>query len=154
MTENRPSSWDPSKRAAYLEEAAEKAAALQRKKDGEATAEALDGILADLDGPAKAVMEAMVATDRRSFIAPHDHPDLRPLICAGLLAYPRGQGGQWMRAAKTSYTVPAAVWDRLQSRFPSDTARPNSSGSLRIEPAKALLDSIASGEIHSATKIE
>ena len=146
MSEYRPSSWDPNKRAAYLKEAADKAAVLPRKRDGEATAEALDRILAGLDGQAMAILAALVATDRRSFIALHDHPDLRLLIAEGLLAYPRGQGGHWMRAAKTSYTVPPAVWQRLRSCLPSHT--------VGIEPANALLESIASGEIQSARKIE
>ena len=146
MTGGRPSFWDPAKRAAYLDKTAEKAAAAQRGKDGEATAEALDLIWAGLEEPERALIEALLISDQRSFVARHDHPALRDLVSKGLLAYPRGQGGNWMRAAKTSYSLPPAVWKRLRHlhRGTKDLDTPDEP--VALGAAKALLERIANGE--------
>jgi len=114
MTGGRPCFWDPATRAAYLATTAEKAAASRRGTDGEATAEALELIWAGLAAPERALIEALLTLDRRSLVALHNHPSLRTLVAKGLLAYPRGHGGQWMLATKTIYTMPPAVWKRLR----------------------------------------
>ncbi len=146
MTGDRPSFWDPAKRAAYLDKTAEKAAASKRRKDGEATAEALDLIWASLGEPERALIEALLISDQRSFVALHDHPALRELVSKGLLAYPRGQGGNWMRAAKTSYSVPPAVWKSLQHlhQGTKDLDTPDELAARGV--AKALLERIANWE--------
>lgn len=113
MTEERSNFWDPKRRAAYLAETGEKASASQRLKDGVETAERLEALWAGLMDEEKAIIGALLTLERKSFVAPHDTPPLRGLIAKGLLAYPRGQGGAWMRAARTSYTVPSAVWAGL-----------------------------------------
>ncbi len=146
MTGERPSYWDPAKRAAYLDTTAEKAAASKRRKDGEATAEALDLIWAGLGEPERALIEALLISDRHSFVALHDHPALRDLVSKGLLAYPRGQGGNWMRAAKTSYSVPPAVWKRLQHLHHGTKDLDTPAELAARGAAKALLERIANEE--------
>ena len=145
MTESRQSFWNPARRATYLERTAEKAAASKRRKDGEATAEMLDRILPNLEGPALEVLQALVTAGHPSFVAPHDHPLLRPLIAKGLLAYPRGQGGQWMRASKTSYTVPPAVWEKLCAGLLRGGEIVPARNSEERHRARALLQNIAAG---------
>jgi hypothetical protein len=113
MADERSSFWDPKRRSAYLAETGEKASASQRIKDGVETAERLETLWAGLTDEEKAIIGALLTLERKSFVAPHDTPPLRGLIAKGLLAYPRGQGGVWMRAARTSYTVPPAVWAGL-----------------------------------------
>ena len=113
MAEERSNFWDPKRRAAYLAETGEKASASQRIKDGAETAERLEALWAGLMDEEKAFISALLTLKRKSFVAPHDTPPLRGLVAKGLLAYPRGQGGTWMRAARTSYSVPPAVWAGL-----------------------------------------
>jgi hypothetical protein len=113
MAEERSNFWDPKRRSAYLAETGEKASDSQRIKDGVETAERLEALWAGLLDEEKAIIGALFTLERRSFVAPHDTPPLRGLVAKGLLAYPRGQGGVWMRAARTSYTVPPAVWAGL-----------------------------------------
>jgi hypothetical protein len=113
MADERSSFWDPKRRSAYLTETGEKASASQRIKDGVETAERLAALWAGLMNEEKAIIGALITLERRSFVAPHDTPPLRGLVAKGLLAYPRGQGGVWMRAARTSYTIPPAVWAGL-----------------------------------------
>ncbi len=146
MTACRTAFWDAEKRAAYLDRAAEKAKASQRSVDGDTVAEALDSIWADLDAAEMALLEALLRAEQRSFVAAHDHPDLRGLVARGLLAYPRGHGGNWMRAAKTSYSVPTAVWARLQQldRLANGPGRPNDR--VARGAAKVLLARLINGE--------
>jgi hypothetical protein len=113
MAEERSNFWDPKRRASYLAETGEKASASQRIKDGVETAERLETLWAGLMDEERAIIGALLTLERKSFVAPHDTPPLRGLVAKGLLAYPRGQGGVWMRAARTSYTVPPAVWAGL-----------------------------------------
>jgi hypothetical protein len=113
MAEERSNFWDPKRRSAYLAETGEKASDSQRIKDGVETAERLETLWAGLMDEERAIIGALLTLERKSFVAPHDTPPLRGLVAKGLLAYPRGQGGVWMRAARTSYTVPPAVWAGL-----------------------------------------
>ena len=146
MSKQGKTFWDPSKRAAYLSQATAKAAASQRRKDGHETAGKLDQLLAGLGSPQREVLNALLTTGRRTFIAPHDLPDLRELVAMGLLAYPRGQGGQWMRAASTSYTVPPAVWEKLQGGIPVSEGPNDPGNDCRLQKATILLDALTSGK--------
>ena len=135
MAEERSNFWDPKRRSAYLAETGEKASASQRIKDGVETAERLEALWAGLMDEEKAIIGALLTLERKSFVAPHDTPPLRGLVAKGLLAYPRGQGGVWMRAARTSYTVPPAVWAGLVG-LPDNL---DSAGTKECVEAEALL---------------
>lgn len=128
--------WNPNKRRAYLDRTRQKSAELKRQQDGVPVAEELEVLWARLTDNEKAFLSAMVRADRRSVIAPHDHSSLRDLVSQGLLTYPQGHGGNWMRAARTSYAVPPAIWEKLQTRHFDDPAVPE------LSPAEAeeLLD--------------
>ncbi len=138
--------WDPAKRSAYLAKTAEKSEDLRRLRDGDATAEDLEVIWVGLEESEKALIEALLVTDRSSFVAPHDHPALRSLVAKEMLAYPRGQGGNWMRAAKTSYSVPPAVWKKLQHLHQGTKDCDTTDAYGRREAAKRLLKRITNAE--------
>ena len=139
MTSDRQSFWDPTKRRAYLDGVAQSTATSKRRADGEEVAEELGRIWKDLPNRQQAILEAMVLTDRRSVVAQHDHTDLRGLIAEGLLAYPRGHGGNWMRAAKTTYSVPVAVWQQLRQMVAEKPNGRVSNAEEGLQSATALL---------------
>ncbi len=112
----RAAFWDPEKRAAYLKGVAAKSETLRRRRDGEETAERLSKLWAELEEQEKQLLIALLLLERKSFIAKHDLPLLRNLIEKGLLLYPRGHGGSWMRGARTSYSIAPAVWQELRTR--------------------------------------
>ena len=129
--------WDATKRDAYLAKTAENTEDLRRLRDGEATAETLDAIWQTLDDGEQDLLRALVATGRKSFVAPHDLPLLRGLVTKDLLRYPRGHGGTWMRAARTSYSVAPAVWLALQALIPHET-RGTASAEALLERVTAV----------------
>ena len=116
MTADRSTFWDPEKRAAYLKEVAAKSEERRRLRDGEETAERLPKLWSELEEEEKRLLLALLLLERKSFIAKHDLPLLRNLIEKGLLTYPRGHGGNWMRGARTSYSITPAVWQELRTR--------------------------------------
>ena len=116
MTADRSAFWDPGKRADYLRGVAAKADKLRRFRDGEETVKRLPKLWAELEEEEKQLLLALLFLERKSFIAKHDLPLLRNLIETGLLIYPRGHGGSWMREARTSYTIAPAVWRELRTR--------------------------------------
>ena len=116
MTAGRSTFWDPEKRAAYLKGVAAKSDELRRLRDGEETAERLSKLWAELEEEEKQLLLALLFLERTSFIAKHDLPPLRNLIEKGLLIYPRGHGGSWLRDSRTSYTIAPAVWRELRTR--------------------------------------
>lgn len=116
MTADRSTFWDPEKRAAYLKEVAAKSDELRRLRDGEETAKRLPKLWTELEEEEKQLLLALLLSERKSFIAKHDLPLLRNLIEKGLLIYPRGHGGSWMREARTSYSIAPAVWRELRTR--------------------------------------
>lgn len=141
MSDQKRSYFNPDQHRAYLGRTRAKSDALKREKDGELVAENLESLWTDLEEVEKAFLQAMVAIDQRSIIALHDHPALRGLISMGLLTYPQGHGGNWMRAARTSYAIPPAVWGKLRSR--------NAQYPDAMEPKEArnLLDEIISADV-------
>lgn len=76
-------------------------------------------------------------------VALHDHPSPRTLAAKGLLAYPHAQGGTWMRAAKTTYSVPPPVWKRPR-QHPRHATKTHDTPIQRAPhgAAKALLERI------------
>ena len=139
MTVQEQSYWDPTKRQAYLDGVAQSATASKRQSDGRDLAEGLGRIWKGLSKGQQAIFEAMVLTDRRSLVAFHDHRDLRDLVAKGLLAYPRGHGGNWMRAAKTTYSIPVAIWQQLREMVVEKPDGPASNAGERLQSATALL---------------
>ncbi len=137
MTADRATFWDPEKRAAYLKEVAAKSEELRRLRDGEETAERLPKLWRELEDEEKQLLLALLLLERKSFIAKHDLPRLRNLIEKGLLTYPRGHGGNWMRAARTSYSITPAVWQELRTR--RDQLLPDRDGSIEQELERARL---------------
>ena len=116
MTAGRSTFWDPEKRAAYLAGVAAKSEKRRRLRDGEETAKRLPKLWAELEEEEKQLLLALLLLERKSFIAKHDLPALRNLIEKGLLIYPRGHGGSWLRDSRTSYTIAPAVWRELRTR--------------------------------------
>jgi len=76
-------------------------------------------------------------------VALHDHPAPRNLAAKGLLAYLRGHGGTWMRAAKTTYSVAPPVWKRPR-RHPRHATKTHDTPIQRAThgAAKKLLERI------------
>ena len=144
MTGGRPSSWDPAKRAAYLAQGADKSRELRRRNDGEDTAADLDRLWRGLAEPEKEIIRALLLAGRESFVAPHDAPRLGGLIARGLLRYPRGHGGAWMRAVRTSYSIAPAVWSRLRSRAQDFLVAGTPGNAAALADAETLLERVAS----------
>lgn len=112
----RPRFWSADRRTRYLAETASKSDSARRVRDGEDTAARLDAIWPDLTEQEREILLALVVINRRSFIARHGARPLRGLVAKGLLLYPRGHGGAWMRDSRTSYSVAPAVWRKLSGR--------------------------------------
>ena len=144
MTEKQPSVWDPAKRAAYLARGADKSREVRRRNDGEDTAADLDRIWRGLTEPEKEIIRALLLVGKESFVAPHDDPRLCGLIARGLLRYPRGHGGAWMRAARTSYTIAPAVWSRLRNRSQDFLEAGTKGNAAALADAETLLKRITS----------
>ncbi len=147
MTVERPRFWSSDRRARYLAETAGKTESARRVRDGEDTAAGLDDIWPDLTEQEREFLRALVVVDRQSFIARHGARPLRGLVAKGLLLYPQGQGGNWMRESRTSYTVAPAVWRKLQSRS-RETLLDRATASFRTpsEAESILADIIASSQ--------
>lgn len=144
MTDDRKSFWDPAKRAAYLARGAEKSREVRRRKDGEDTAADLDPIWRGLTEPEKEIIRALLLVGKEGLVAPHDDPRLRGLIAKGLLRYPRGHGGAWMRAARTSYSIAPAVWSHLMNRAQHFLVRGTMGNAAALASAEALLKRVIS----------
>ncbi|MEM7222495.1 MAG: hypothetical protein AAF495_05925 [Pseudomonadota bacterium] len=125
--------WDPEKRSAYLAKTAQKSEDLRRHREGDAIARDLARLWPELEESERDLLRALVATGRKSFIAKHDLPLLRGLLAKDLLRYPRGQGGNWMRAARTSYAVAPAAWQALQDLDGARTTDPATAETLLRE---------------------
>ncbi len=144
MTGERPSFWDPAKRAAYLARGADKSRAVRRRNDGEDTAANLDRIWRGLTEPEKEIIRALLLVGKESFVAPHDDPRLCGLIAKGLLRYPRGHGGAWMRAVRTSYSIAPAVWGRLRNRAQDFLVAGTVGDAAAVADAETLLKRVTS----------
>ena len=144
MTDKRPSFWNPAKRAAYLTQGADKSRAARHRDDGEDTAADLNRIWRGLTEPEKEIIRALLLVGKESFVAPHDDPRLRGLIARGLLRYPRGHGGAWMRAVRTIYSIAPAVWSRLRNGAQDFLVAGTLGNAAAFADAEALLKRIAS----------
>ncbi len=144
MTGERPSFWDPAKRAAYLARGADKSREVRRRNDGEDTAADLDCIWRGLTEPEKEIIRALLLVGKESFVAPHDDPRLRGLIARGLLRYPRGHGGAWMRAVLIIYSVAPAVWSRLRNRAQDFLVAGTIGNAAALADAETLLKRVTS----------
>ncbi len=144
MTEKQPSFWDSAKRAAYLERGADNSRELRQRNDCEDTAADLNRIWRGLTEPEKEIIRALLLVGKESFVAPHDDPRLCGLIAKGLLRYPRGHGGAWMRAVRTSYSIAPAVWSRLRNRAQDFLVAGTIGNAAALADAETLLKRVTS----------
>ncbi len=122
--DERKSFWDPAKRAAYLRQADDKRTTNQALRDGDAVAASLRELWRGLARRERAVLQHLLEAGRPDLSARHGEPTLQALVDLGLLQYPRGVGGAWMRDLTTVYRVAPAVWRELQAD-PTDFLDPD-----------------------------
>lgn len=114
MTSDREDRWAPSRRAGYLQAKAAEAEQREARAAGQAAARDLDRIWRDLSGEELGLLDFLLSGEApESFIADYDEPVFRSLAERGLLQRPRGVGGNWMRAPRTSFQVAPAVREKI-----------------------------------------
>ncbi len=61
-----------------------------------------------------------------------------------LRGHPRGYGGAWMRADRTSYSIAPAVWSRLRNRAQDFLGTGTLGNAAALADAEALLERVTS----------
>ena len=127
MTKIRKPLWDSQKHRDYWLEKKQATLKLEEKRDGEHTAKQIDGIWKDLTEDEKSIIEFLVLSNCRTFIAKFEDDVFSSLILKGLLQIPPGVGTIFMQKMATAYSIPVAVWALLlrdHGRFFSQKPHP------------------------------
>lgn len=79
----------------------------------------------------------------KTFIAAFDEPLFKSLVERGLLQLPRGVGGSWMRALRTSFQIAPAIREQILSGAEQYFGKNTLSRRKRREKAEAFMKSKA-----------
>lgn len=97
-----------------MDEKAGVAERLHAQRTGELVARDLDRVWRKMANGEIGLMDFLLSKDGpETFIADFDEAIFKSLVDKGLLQLPRGVGGNWMRAVRTSFRVAPAVRDRI-----------------------------------------
>lgn len=115
QTKPRKSLWDASKRAAYEDQHKQAHDALVDQREGRNLAETLDQQWLLLTEEEAAFVEFLVLTERRIVMTLDADPLINGLEERGFLKPPPGVGALFQRYNQTTYSVPIALWNALNT---------------------------------------
>jgi hypothetical protein len=144
MATNSTGRWNASRYAEYLQAKAGEAKERDARTSGQLIVRNLDRIWRDLSEDERGLMEFLLSEGApASFVAAYDEPVLRSLVEKGLLQLPRGVGGNWMRALRTSFQLPPAVHDKIRANADQYFGKDPEQQSQRRTNAEVFLKSNA-----------
>ena len=115
QTKTRKSLWDASKRTAYDDQNRQAHEDLMDRREGRDLAETLDEQWPLLTEEEAAFIEFLVLAQRRVVMIPGADPLIDGLKERGFLKPPPGVGALFQRYNQTTYSVPIALWNALNS---------------------------------------
>lgn len=116
MNSTRIRLWDAGRHEAYVKERDQ---ALERRLDereGTSIARDIDQVWAQLPDDERQALEYLLVTGARSCVGNCSEPLLSRLVAKGLLMWPPGVRPVLTDDLVTSFLMPPAIWDALQTR--------------------------------------
>lgn len=116
MSSTRICLWDAGRHEAYVKERDQ---ALERRLDereGTSIARDIDEVWAQLPDDERQALEYLLVTGARSCVGNCSEPLLARLVAKGLLMWPPGVRPVLTEDLVTSFLMPPAIWDALQTR--------------------------------------